>query len=92
MIGMLAFALVLIVAPLRHGRPAADEVAETAEHADLEAAKEAKYREIRDAELDYRTGKLSHEDWRALDAALRREAIELLRRRDALESDRQRSG
>ena len=92
MIGMLAFALVLIVAPLRRGRPAADEIAETAEHADLEAAKEAKYREIRDAELDYRTGKLSHEDWRALDAALRREAIELLRRRDALESDRQRSG
>ena len=31
----------------------------SAERAELEAAREAKYREIRDAELDYRTGKLS---------------------------------
>ena len=38
-----------------------------AERAELEAAKEAKYREIRDAELDHRTGKLSEADWRALD-------------------------
>ena len=30
--------------------------------AELEAAREAKYREIRDAELDYRTGKLSDDD------------------------------
>jgi hypothetical protein len=49
----------------------------------LEAAKEAKYREIRDAELDFRTGKLSREDHRALDRALRAEAIEVLRRVDA---------
>ena len=46
--------------------------------AELEARKEAKYREIRDAELDYRTGKLSAEDHRALDRALRREAITIL--------------
>ena len=51
---------------------------------DLEAAKEAKYREIRDAELDYRTGKLSQEDWRALDRELRAEAMDLLRRLDEL--------
>ena len=51
---------------------------------DLEAAKEAKYREIRDAELDYRTGKLSEDDWRALDRELRAEAMELLRRLDEL--------
>ena len=31
--------------------------------ADLEARKEAKYREIRDAELDREQGKLSQEDW-----------------------------
>ena len=54
------------------------------ERAALEAAKEAKYAEIRDAELDYRTGKLSEADWRALDRALRAEAIEILRRLDAL--------
>jgi hypothetical protein len=46
--------------------------------ADLEARKEAKYREIRDAELDFRTGKLSAEDHHALDRTLRREALELL--------------
>ena len=49
----------------------------------LEAAKEAKYREIRDAELDYRTGKLSDEDFRALDRTLRAEAVEILRALDA---------
>jgi hypothetical protein len=46
--------------------------------AELEARKEAKYREIRDAELDYRTGKLSREDHRALDRSLRREALTIL--------------
>lgn len=46
---------------------------------ELEAARDAKYREIRDAELDHRTGKLSREDWRALDAGLRAEAVEILR-------------
>jgi hypothetical protein len=50
--------------------------------AELEARKEAKYREIRDAELDYRTGKLSKEDHRALDRSLRREAIVILEEMD----------
>jgi hypothetical protein len=52
---------------------------------ELEAAKEAKYREIRDAELDHRMGKLSPEDFRALDRELRAEAIEILRELDELE-------
>jgi hypothetical protein len=47
---------------------------------ELEAAREAKYREIRDAELDFRTGKLSREDYNAIDADLRAEAIEILNR------------
>ena len=55
-----------------------------AERADLEAARDAKYAEIRDAELDYRTGKLSEADWRALDRQLRREAVEILHRLDEL--------
>ena len=46
----------------------------------LEAAREAKYREIRDVELDYRSGKLSREDYEAVDAALRAEAITILDR------------
>jgi hypothetical protein len=81
---VIAVAVALIARPLRHGRAAADEAAESAERAELDAAKEAKYREIREAELDYRTGKLSHEDWRALDTGLRAEAIDILRRLDAL--------
>jgi hypothetical protein len=49
---------------------------------DLEAARNAKYREIRDAELDHGTGKLSDADWQALDGALRAEAITLLKALD----------
>ena len=51
----------------------------------LEAAKEAKYREIRDAELDYRMGKLTDEDWKNSDRELRAQAIEILRELDLLE-------
>ena len=49
---------------------------------ELEAAKEAKYREIRDAELDFRMGKLSESQWRATDRELRAQAIEILRELD----------
>jgi cytochrome c-type biogenesis protein CcmF len=45
---------------------------------ELEALKEAKYREIGDAELDHAAGKLSDEDFALLDAELRKEAIEIL--------------
>jgi hypothetical protein len=82
---VLAVAVLLIAGPLRAGPGAGQEAAESAERAELEAAKEAKYREIRDAELDFRTGKLSRADWRRLDSALRAEAVELLRRLDALD-------
>ena len=51
---------------------------------ELEAAREAKYREIRDTELDYRTGKLSHEDYEAINTDLRAEAIEILNRLEQL--------
>lgn len=50
--------------------------------ADLEAAKLAKYREIRDAELDHQTGKLSDEDWKTIDRRLRAEAVGILDRID----------
>jgi hypothetical protein len=53
--------------------------------ADLEAAKEAKYREIKDAELDFRMGKLSEADWKALDAELRGQAIAILRELDRVD-------
>ena len=81
---ILALALVVWVvsAPLRRGeRP---EVSDAVQRDALEAAKDAKYREIRDAELDWRTGKLSDEDYREQDRRLRAEAVEILRDLDEL--------
>jgi len=81
---ILALALVVWVvsAPLRRGeRP---EVSDAVRRDALEAAKDAKYREIRDAELDWRTGKLSDDDYREQDRRLRAEAVEILRDLDEL--------
>jgi hypothetical protein len=64
------------------------ETTEDPRRAELEARKEAKYREIRDAELDREQGKLSQEDWARLDAQLRREAIEILKELDGLAAPR----
>jgi hypothetical protein len=82
---VLALAIVVLVAwfitaPLRH-RPRAgnEENPAEAELADLEARKEAKYRQIRDAEADHAAGKLSDEDFRRLDRELRAEAIQILK-------------
>ena len=83
-LAVVAVAVLLIAAPLR-ARAAPRDTGVGAERVELEAAKEAKYREIRDADLDHRTGKLSDEDWERLDAALRAEALEILNRIDALE-------
>jgi hypothetical protein len=83
LLALAALIAIVVTAPLRK----ADEE----EHHDqtrieeLRAAKEAKYREIRDAELDHRMGKVSREDWRAVDRDLRDEAIEILRELDRLE-------
>ena len=79
---LLLLVAAVVVRPLREG--AAVEVAEDERRATLEAAKEAKYREIRDAELDHRMGKLSDADWRATDRELRAQAIEILKAIDEL--------
>jgi hypothetical protein len=81
---VVAAAVLLVTRPLRRGSRAVDETLE-AERAELEALKDAKYREIRDAELDYRTGKLSEPDWRSLDRTLRAEAVDVLKRLDRVE-------
>jgi flagellar biosynthesis/type III secretory pathway M-ring protein FliF/YscJ len=79
---VVAAVVAIVGTPLRPGRrerargAAADAIAE------LEARKEAKYREIRDAEMDLRTGKLSQEDHRVLDRQLRAEAMAILRALD----------
>lgn len=71
-------------------RPAAEgppvPAGESGERGELETAREAKYREIRDAELDHRMGKLSDADYEAVDASLRAEAVEVLRALDTIDS------
>ena len=74
----------VVSAPLRKGTIEQHDLREASRLADLEARKEAKYREIREAEMDWRTGKLSEPDYRALDRRLRREAIDLLSELDRL--------
>jgi hypothetical protein len=70
----------------REAQPGGDAFdASVRERAELEAARESKYREIRDAELDHHTGKLSDEDYEAVDESLRAEAIEILRALDKVE-------
>jgi hypothetical protein len=82
---VLAVVVLVVTSPLRPGHAAAADAAQAAERDELEAERDAKYREIRDADMDHRTGKLSDADWRGLDRALRAEAVEILRRLDALD-------
>jgi flagellar biosynthesis/type III secretory pathway M-ring protein FliF/YscJ len=82
---VLLAAVALVVAPLRRGRAERPVGTEEPRREELEAAKEAKYREIRDTEMDFRTGKLSEADYRALDRQLRGEAVDILRDLDALD-------
>jgi hypothetical protein len=83
-LAILAVVVIVVTGPLRSASRPSASVAEaapgedTAEIADLEAAREAKYREIRDAELDHSTGKLSDADFEALERTLRTEAVEIL--------------
>jgi hypothetical protein len=91
---LIAGVIFVVSAPLRRThRPLAGEAAaqppepESAARHELEVAREAKYREIRDAELDYRTGKLSREDYEAVDGALRTEAVEILNRIEASDGE-----
>ena len=86
---LIAVALVVLVAwfvtePLRRRAGEAPDDSDEAELADLEARKEAKYREIRDAEADRAAGKLTEEDFRRLDRELRADAIAILKRIDRL--------
>ncbi len=84
---LLVVVALVVVRPLRPGGAAALADVEDERRATLEAAKEAKYREIRDAELDHQMGKLSEADWRATDRELRAQAIEILKAIDELPPD-----
>jgi hypothetical protein len=92
-IGLLAVVLMLIAVaaamfwPLRTGHTPRDrnqgDVA-------LEIARDSKLGEINDLALDFRLGKLSADDYRALNTTLRSEAVEIIRRIDASAEARKR--
>lgn len=83
---LVAFALVLFALsqPFWPGQVQRAAEVDALRRADLEAAKVAKYREIRDAALDHDTGKLSDADWKPIDARLRSEAVAILDELDGL--------
>jgi hypothetical protein len=79
---LLAAVVTVITGPLR-GSGRNSEPRAPSQRDAIEMAKDAKYREILDAELDFHTGKLSEADYREVDRQLRGEASELLRQIDA---------
>jgi hypothetical protein len=90
---LLAAVIAVVASPLFSRRStsvleSADLAELSADLAELQSAREAKYREIRDAELDYRTGKLSRKDYEAVDSSLRAEALVILDGLQALEAEK----
>lgn len=77
----------LISAPLRAkaaGRELPAQARDAQRRRDLEIERDQKYAEIRELEMDLRTGKLSEADYRDTDRALRAEAIDILHELDRL--------
>ncbi len=90
---IIVLVLVLAVAawvsiPLRREEGFAEPSVEDPVLAELEARKQAKYREIRDTEQDHAQRKLSADEFARQDAELRAEAIEILKLIDSAESER----
>src|ERR1700693_5798442 len=87
---LVGLVVVFVTAPLRRVSRSGELPPELAvdddgpELRELETARDATLGELRDAELDHRTGKLSDQDYQALDATLRAEAVEILRSLDPL--------
>jgi len=85
---LLAAVAAWISVPLRRSGAPAEPGLEDPVLAELEARKQAKYREIRDTELDHAQAKISDAEFDRQDAELRREAIEILKQIDAAEAER----
>jgi hypothetical protein len=85
-LAMIAVMLLVAVAagslfwPLRRNQ---DDPAHVNDDISLDTARDAKLRELDDLELDLRLGKLSAEDFDAVNAVVRGEAIEIIRRIDS---------
>ncbi len=85
----LLIAVVIVVAvaawvtvPLRRPADQFEPGLEDPLMAELEARKQAKYREIRDTELDHAQNKLSDAEFARQDAELRRDAVGILKEID----------
>ncbi len=79
---LLCLVTLAVSAPL--SRPAAAAAEADDRRAELEAAKDAKYREIRDARLDFRLGKVSAADHEATERELQSQALAILDELDDL--------
>jgi len=79
---LLCLVTLAVTAPL--SRPAAAAAEADDCRAELEAAKDAKYREIRDARLDFRLGKVSAADHEATERELQSQALAILDELDDL--------
>lgn len=87
---LLTLVMILVVVtfmawPILNG---VDERVVDAERRELEDAKESKYREIKDAELEFKSGRMTEQQWNETDQELRREAMQILRAIDTLGAKR----
>jgi hypothetical protein len=89
---LVALVAVFVSVPLLRARAADGPDPGETELEDLESRKQAKYREIRDTELDHAAGKIDDDDFARQDAELRAEAVAILKRIDELGKRRARPG
>ncbi|MGB2851364.1 MAG: hypothetical protein WBB30_06245 [Solirubrobacterales bacterium] len=83
---VVALVALFVTVPLRRSQgPAADRIGGDAALATLEVRKQAKYREIRDTEMDRAQGKITAADFQLQDGELRAEAIAILKEIEEIE-------
>jgi len=82
LIALFCLVALFVSKPLGHAGAAA--ALQEDRRAELEAAKEAKYRDIRDARLDFRMGKVSPADHEATERELQSQAMAIVRELESL--------
>ncbi len=80
-LAMISVVVTFLAWPVLRG---VDEQVVDADRRELEDAKQSKYREIKDAELEYKAGRMTEAQWRETDRELRAEAMLILREIDTL--------
>ncbi len=80
-LAMISVVVSFLAWPVLHG---VDEQVVDADRRELEDAKQSKYREIKDAELEYKAGRMTEAQWSETDRELRNEAMLILREIDTL--------